>query len=302
VGTLRVAAGSNLSPIVPLASRDELARLGPGYPLALAGYPLENIQGAEVQPLAPTPNLSVGIVTAMTDMFNVPSDVDHRFLIHHNLPATGGSSGSPMIGASGKIVAFANSGNIFSLPTSVVWTGRIPSAALINYAQRADLIADLGAGTGSADIDGERAYWTKMTEAFKRGFDVVVPAILAHLKPKDGMTADLVSQGNFTMTAADKITVRNANGKDIPVRRQKQSMKVAAGRQYLFIGYAEDRAQMNLYLFVDGKLVGKDEEDDWHPSVSHTAARDGTVEFDVLTADQDVTYRFLQYVWIAAPS
>jgi hypothetical protein len=302
VGTLRVTAGSKMSPIIEMASRDELAKLAPGSPLALAGYPTESIQGSEVQPLAPTPNLSVGIVTAMTDMFNVPSDVEHRFLIHHNLPITGGSSGSPMVGPSGKIVAFNNSENALQVPTSILWTGRIPNAVLINYAQRADLIQDLETGTGSANIETQRAYWTKMTEAFKRGFDVIVPAIVAALKPKDGMTAQLVDQKKFTMGAGDKITLRNPNGQEIPVRQQKQTIQVSAGRQYLFIGYAEDRATIAMYLFVGDKLVSKDEQDDWHPHISYTAAQDGTIELDVLSADKDITYQLLQYVWTGAAS
>src|SRR5205085_8567405 len=101
VGTLRVAAGSNMTPVLEVADRQELANLKVGSPLAAAGYPMEGISGAELLAFAPTPTLSVGIVTALTDMFNVPSEFEHRFLIHHNLPTTGGSSGSPIIGSSG---------------------------------------------------------------------------------------------------------------------------------------------------------------------------------------------------------
>jgi hypothetical protein len=302
VGTLRVAPGSDLSPILEVASREDLAKLGPGFPLALAGYPTEAISGAEVQPLSATPNLSIGMITAITDMFNLPGEAAHRFLIRHNLPITGGSSGSPMVGPSGKIVAFNNAESALHVSTSIVWTGRIPSAALINYAQRADLILDLLADSGSCQLDQERTYWAKQTESFKRGFDVVVPAILAHLKTKDGMTAELASQAKFTLGSGDQIKLRNTKGEEVPARQHKQMVKVDAGKPYVFIGYAEGAAKISLYLFVGDKLVAKDEGDDWHPFISYTPAQDGTIEIDVLGPDKDLTYTFLQYSWTGPPS
>jgi hypothetical protein len=302
VATLRVAAPANLSPILGIADRAELARVASGFPLAAAGYPLENIQGNEVQALAPTPTLSVGIVTSMTDMFYVPSDPDRQTLIHHNLPLAGGSSGSPMIGPSGKIVGFANAGNMFSVPKEVVSSGRIPSASLVNYGQRADLLLDMLAGTAQGKVDADQAYWTKMTEAFKRGIDVIVPIIVERRKPKEGMTAELVSRDKFTMAAGDKMTLKDQKDNDVAVRRQRRSLNVTAGQQYLFIGYAEDRQELNLYVFVGGKAVDKDTEHHWYPFVNYTAQESGTVVINLVTADKDVTYTLFQYVFSGAPS
>jgi len=297
VGTLRVSPGSNISPVLELAGREELARLAPGFPLALAGYPMENIAGSEVQALAPTPTLQVGIVTAMTDMFNVPADFEHSFLVHNNVPATGGASGSPMVGPSGRIVAFHNAGNKY-----FVGNARIPNAAMALYAQRADMLGDLLTGDGSAVVEAQRAYWSKMTAAFRRGIDYLIPRLLASLKPKDGMTAEPVSREKFVMTAADKTTVKDDDGASIAVRIQKRTVNVTAGRQYVFIGYADEARWLNMYLRVADKVVAKDAEHEWYPHLAHTAEQDGSVELFLMSADENVAYTLFQYVWTGAPS
>jgi hypothetical protein len=297
VGTLRVSDGQNLSPIIEIAGREELAKLEAGSPLAAVGYPMEGVAGTEVQPLAPQPTLATGIITAMTDMFNVASDVDHRFLIRNNLPGAGGSSGSAMIGPSGKIVGFFNAGTTVPVPESISPSERIDSAVMINYGQRADLLLDLLADSGSTNIDLQRAYWKKMTETFKRGIEVIVPHIVEAMKPKAGMSAELVSRGKFSMTAEDKTVLRDSNGKDVTVRLQKRFLNVTAGRPYVFICYAEQATNMNLYLYVGGKLVDKDAGRSWYPFRSYMAKEDGAIELKLLSIDKDVTYTLFQYVY-----
>ncbi|MCC7346774.1 MAG: FHA domain-containing protein, partial [Variibacter sp.] len=57
VATMKVTAAEPLSPIVPIASRDELNKLAAGMAVGIAGYPTERIQGGEIQGLVATPNL-----------------------------------------------------------------------------------------------------------------------------------------------------------------------------------------------------------------------------------------------------
>jgi len=144
-------------------SAEEIAGLKAGTPVALGGDPTEGVRGSEVQPLGATPHLSVGLITAITDMFNMPADVNLRRLIHHNMPTTGGSSGSPMVNASGRIVALNNAMNIVGVPREVSSSGRIPSPVQINYAQRIDLLADQMSGKANKEVETERAYWLKRT-------------------------------------------------------------------------------------------------------------------------------------------
>jgi hypothetical protein len=302
VATLRVAPEAHLSPVLEIANRADLLKMAPGFPLAAAGYPMEKIQGAEVQVLAPTPTLSVGIVTSMTDMFFVPSEPNRQTLIHHNLPIAGGSSGSPMIGPGGKLVGFANAGNMYFVPKEIVSSGRIPSAALLNYGQRADLVLDMLDRSDQTKLEADKAYWTKMTEAFKRGIDVIVPIIVEERKPNKEMKAELVSREKYTMDAADKITLKDAKGNDVPLRRQRITVNVTAGRQYLFVGYAENREELHLYVYVDGKVVDKDTSHHWFPFINYAAQESKTVVITLATADKNVNYTLFQYVYGGAPS
>ena len=74
VGTLRAAAGSNLGPILEIASPQELASLMTGVALGMAGYPSEGISGGEVLPLGATPTYAAGMITSITDVFMMPAE------------------------------------------------------------------------------------------------------------------------------------------------------------------------------------------------------------------------------------
>lgn len=299
VGILKVAPGSNLSPVLEIATPAELAALKTGTPLAMAGYPVENIQGSEVQTLGATPNLSLGIITAMTDMFNLPAEPGLRRLIHHNLPITGGSSGSPMVGPNGKLVALNNAMNALS----GVRGSRIPNAALINYAQRADLLLDLLAERADHQLADDRLYWAKQTASFKRGFDFLVPQILTELKPANGATPTPVSQAKFTLDPANQVKNRDASGKEIARRQKKHVVSLKAGQDRVFIAYAQGSAPIKLFLLVDGKIVLKDDRDQiWYPNISYKPPADAQAELYAVGDDNDVSYTFLDYGWTAPPS
>ncbi len=302
VGILRVAAGSNLSPILEIASADEIASLKTGTPVALAGYPTEGVRGAEVQPLGAVPTLSVGMITAITDMFNMPAELGQRRLIHHNLPTTGGSSGSPMVNSSGKIVALNNAMNMFGVPREVSGSGRIPNPVLINYAQRIDLLTDLMSGKAEKEVDAERAYWLKRTADFKRGIDFYIPQILAELKPKNGATSSLVNQEKSTLTKADQVSRRDSSNREIVTRQRKYGVTLNAGKARTFIAYAQKATNIRLYMMIDGKIVVKDERAVWFPNVSYMPAQDGNAEVWIVGPDADVDYTLSDFGWTPPPS
>jgi V8-like Glu-specific endopeptidase len=293
VALMRVAPGSNLGPVLELASEQELQSLRAGMPVALAGYPLENIRGSEMQSLGATPNFRSGVISAMTDMFNLPGEIPQQRLMHHNIPVTGGNSGSPMIAANGKLVALLNSGNVFAAQGG----GRMPNAAVINYGQRADLVHELLKGTAEANLAAERAYWAKQTAAFKRGFDLIVPQLLSEIKPKSGGNATPVNQSKYTLTKGDSFKAKDNQGKDVARRQRIHSVSMKANVPGAFIVYAQERAPIQLYLVIDGQIVSQNDRGIWFPHLSYSYDKDVTADVYVVSPDQDVNYTLMQYSW-----
>jgi hypothetical protein len=298
VGTLRIGDEFKLSPILEIATPQELADLKPGTALAMAGYPLERIRGSEVQPIGATPTLSLGMVTALTDFFNLPAEPGQRRMVQHNLPGTGGNSGSPMVTPNGKIVALHNAGSYINVPN----VGRVPNAAMIRYGQRADMLADLVAGRAEATLAEDRAYWGRQTAAFKRGYEVIVPWILDKRKPQGGGTAVLASESKHSLVKADQFKAPDREGKESSRRQKIHSVSIKGGRTSTFIAYAQESARIQLYLVIDGKIVEQNERNIWFPDLSHRPLGDIKADIYVVGKDADVNYTLLEYVWDAPRS
>jgi hypothetical protein len=75
-------------------------------------------------------------------------------LIEHSLPSAGGASGSPIFDSRGQVVALLSGGNNIASKD-----GRIPNAALVNFAQRADLLRDLIDGKADSELDDDKRMW-----------------------------------------------------------------------------------------------------------------------------------------------
>ena len=119
----------------------------------------------------------------MTDMFHLPAPVAVRQLVQHDLPSTGGASGSPIVGASGKVVALLNAGNMFFIDGD-----RVPNAALVNFAQRADLIRDMLDGTAEQKLADARNYWRTVAESFASANDFMPENIVRNARPSANVT------------------------------------------------------------------------------------------------------------------
>ncbi len=289
--------GPPLSPTLEIARPDEILNLHAGDPLAYAGYPSENIAGSEVQRLAPTPQVRTGSVTAITDLFTMPAEPAYRRLVHHNLGTTVGTSGSPIISVSGRLVALHNRTNYVSEGGI-----RVANGVVLAYAQRADLLADLISGRAETTLDAERAYWVKQTANMRRGADVIVPSTLEANKPFPGAKPVPSSEGKFTLSAAERTKIRNSDGEDEMRRRKRHAFRLQRGIHHLFLAYAQRSSPIGLYLYVGGKIVAQREEDRWYPSIAYRAPADGNVEIVVVGPDDDVTYTLTDYVWDAPKS
>lgn len=298
VAIMRVAPNSNLSPVLEIAGEQELRAMRAGQPIALAGYPLENIRGSEMTGLGATPNFRAGVVSAITDMFNLPGDAAQQRLIHHNIPVTGGNSGSPMVNSAGKLVALLNSGNVFAAQGG----GRMPNAAIINYGQRADLARELVEGTAEAHLAKEREYWSKQTATFKRGFELIVPQLLSEIRPKTGANPNLISQNKHVLTKGESFKAKDNAGKEVSRRQRIHSVTIKGKVPGAFIAYAQERAPVQLYLVINGQIALQNDRGVWFPHLSYAFDQDTSADVYVVSPDQDVNYTLMQYSWDPPPS
>jgi V8-like Glu-specific endopeptidase len=102
-----------------LAARQKLETLDSGHRVAFLGFPMENLINGGVDMHLPVATMQSGIVTANTDFWLAKAPFESRTLVQHNLPATGGASGSPIFDADGEVVAILSAGNItFTVSTS----------------------------------------------------------------------------------------------------------------------------------------------------------------------------------------
>lgn len=132
--------------VLKIAPRAELEKLDAGYRVGYMGFPMEGIAGGGVEVRSPVATMQSGIITANTDYWLSQAAFEKRLLVHHNMGSTGGASGSPLFNSSGEVVAILNAGNIIGqakLVQGQISIVRAPSGALINYAQRVDLLRDI---------------------------------------------------------------------------------------------------------------------------------------------------------------
>ena len=133
--------------VFAMADEAELQHLASGYRIAFLGFPSENLFGNNVRVDDPIATMQSGIITAISDFALGDSGFPKNQLIRHNLAAVGGASGSPIFNSKGKVVAILNAGNVntqVSMKTDErVQVKRTPSAALINFAQRIDLLKEI---------------------------------------------------------------------------------------------------------------------------------------------------------------
>ena len=178
VAVLEVDGGDSLGPGLEIAPGPADAVV-PGASLAFAGYPLEGVAGQRLAQISPTPQLQFGAVTSTTDFFLFGDDEANAFLVQNSLPAAGGASGSAVVNKDGLVVAVLSGGTVVS-----TGAGRTPSAVLLNYAQRADLVA-AALDPSLFDAAAARARWEEMLARFDTHETATVAAARRELEDDD---------------------------------------------------------------------------------------------------------------------
>ena len=130
-----------------LADKNTLYALKSGTPIAFLGFPMENLNNDNVNVDNPVASMQSGIVVAVSDFEMKDAGKTGNFLLRHNLPATGGASGSPIFNQKGEVVALLYAINVIGQvqpgKSGVVVT-RAPSGVQINFGVRADLLEGIG--------------------------------------------------------------------------------------------------------------------------------------------------------------
>lgn len=280
--------------ILRLADDAELRALAPGSPLAFAGYPYENIYGRSVQALGRTPIVQVGNMTSGTDYFLLPSDFEQRRLIEHNLPATGGASGSPIIDARNHVVALLSAGNI-----TMINKTRMPSAAQINFGQRVDALRDLIEGRADQRLKADQTYWKTQTAAFARAADIIIANALDDEKPHPAAKAVLSGNIDFKIGVGDRYTATDAAGKPSTIRYKVVNLDLVPGSRHFVIAYGKGLSPIAaVNLIQDGNVVlRKEGHGPWAAANFTAPAKGAKLAILVELADTDVDLIIRDYVW-----
>ncbi len=230
-----------------LASDSELENLAPGTPVASIGFPVENLAGSATATKAPA-TLHFGFISSLTDVFMCRTDPAHRLLIQHSVPVTGGASGSPMIDPSGKVIGIVNGGNttVFKNPEDAVTAKtRMPNAALINFAQRVDLLKELADGKAADELTSEEDYWSKTAAQFDDYFQVAVQSFedLAKTRYK-------VGEGNNTLMGSGVLDSGDATS--FKLVQKTFEFKAEPGHVYGFIADAKGGVPIGINVKKEG--------------------------------------------------
>lgn len=138
-----------------LAPPERLHALKSGDPIAFLGFPMENLSSNNVNLDNPVASMQSGIVVAVSDFELKDAGGDGNVLIRHNLPATGGASGSPIFDRNGEVVGLLFAINVVGQvqqKESGITVQRAPSGAQINFGIRSDLLSGVGSPVTLGDF------------------------------------------------------------------------------------------------------------------------------------------------------
>jgi S1-C subfamily serine protease len=263
VGLLHVAKDADLGVPLELAPKDVLHRLEAGEAVAFIGHPLEWMELRDLS--RPQPTSLIGHITSLTDVFNGKTIPARRLLVRHDLPVTGGVSGSPLLNRDGQVVAVISAGS-FHVIMDVIsgLPRRVPTAVGVNFAQRSDLLAELLDGTAEAAQAERDREWRAELSRFQSGRKTREEILQQLLRYFDTH----VRTRGVRPKSIDKV-LEKAGRIDKPGLAEGKAFQVdvpAAGH-YLISAIADQVKDLDVAVFEGTRVVAKDEMRDHFPSV-----------------------------------
>jgi hypothetical protein len=280
VALLYVEDQTQLGEPLTYASREELANLKAGQQIVMIGYPSEQLNGTDLA--RPEPTSQAGIITSLTTFFLSQRGAKEDVLIQHSVPATGGASGSPMFNTKGEVVAFLNAGNIIMYQTPDGGTMRQPSAALVNYAQRADLLLDVAEGKADGNMPAIMQQLADADKELTKTPEVFIKDLVAYFGQELG-DQNKVAKVAETEAVMDQ-PVEWLNGR----RGAGFQVEITEPGIYVFAGSSLDRriVQASIYeVMPDGSVTRIDEGVGLTPHSFVVNAREAKGKIFVLIAD-----------------
>ncbi len=284
-----------------LAPEDHVEALEPGAAVASVGFPTENVVASTVAVEAPA-TLHFGNISSLTDVFMCRADKDHRLLIQHSVPVTGGASGSPLIDSSGKVIGIVNGGNTTVFKDEKQSANdklRIPSAVLINFAQRIDSLEDLVDGEATKHLAADRLYWEAAAQKFDSYFEGAAKdfvALAAERYGVSGAKTEEIGKGTLEPRKAGAMSFVSAS----------YDFEAEPGHVYGFIAEAKSGVLIGINIkkkgtsefLRDAKDPRKTNEPELAPTAWLTVKEKTPVEIDVgsLTS-QPAEYVLRAYIW-----
>jgi Trypsin-like peptidase domain/FHA domain len=243
VALLQVVDPAALEPPLPIASREYLRDLKPGLPVAFVGFPSEGLLEKDLTQPIPTAQVA-NLIGATTFTRRRPLKGDGQ-LVEHSLPATGGASGSPIINNRGEVVALLNGGNVVNAMGIV----RMPSAAMVNFGQRADVLLDLMEEDGELDVEPLRVEWSRDLAQYSARATGNKPALVEEYRKS--------WQGDATAVGVEDIELQIAGGDTIRYRGDELIGKgvvfSAPPGRYLVAAYSPGLLDVDVVVTADGQ-------------------------------------------------
>ncbi|HLJ52921.1 MAG TPA: serine protease [Rhizomicrobium sp.] len=220
-----------LPPALPLASDKALSTLHAGEPIAFIGYPAENLVSFDTN--APTPTSQVGIITSVRNFF-LTEEGGPAQLIEHSLPSAGGASGSPIFDQHGEVIALLSGGNNITSKD-----GRIPNAALVNFAQRVDLLRDLVENKAKDQLDADKRMWAEAVARWSRSPESIAEVYAKQFETTEGKLASF-TRDNATAAADPLFEHRSAKSFDVSLLGDKN---------YLITAYTTAKSPLRVVVY-----------------------------------------------------